>query len=255
MKDWWKDFFIPVTGEIMFGPRAAVSKIEVEQVIKRTGILKNSKILDLACGIGRHSIEFAKKTYEVTGLDFSKSYLLTAKELAADAKLKIKFVKGDMKKLRQYFQSEQFDLVVSLYNSFGYFKSRRDDLRMVQEVCRVLKPGGKFVLNTLNGSGVKKALEKPVSMGREPIKNLFVIDIAKFDDKKLQTRSEWTIVDARRKNAKIHRMKFQQNVYTHQQLRALLKEAGFKVESTWGMLQGGEFDRDESWHQTLIAKR
>lgn len=255
MKEWWQGFFIPVTGEIMFTPRAALSKVEVKQVIRQTRLPKRAQVLDLACGVGRHSIEFAKQGYQVVGLDFSKSYLAEAKKSATKAQLKINFVKGDMKDLKPHFPHENFDLVVSLFNSFGYFKSRKDDLKMVCEVYRVLRPGGKLVINTLNGHGVRKVLEKPVSIGREPIKNVFMIDAARFDDKKAQTQSEWTIVDARKSKTKIHRMKFRQNVYTHLQLKALLRKAGFKIETTWGMLQGGEFDPSKTWHQTVVARK
>ncbi len=228
MTEWWRNFFIPVTGEIMFSPRAEQSKIEVDEVIRQAKTAKNSQILDLACGIGRHSITFAKKGFDVIGLDFSKHYLGTARQSAAKAKVKVNFVRGDMKNLRPHFDAESFDLVVSLYNSFGYFKSRKDDLRMLKEVYQVLRPGGKFVINTLNGRGVKTALEKPVSVGREPIKNVFMIDAARFDQKNRQTQSQWTIVDARKSKTKIHRMSFQQNVYTHQELKNSLREAGFK---------------------------
>ncbi len=255
MKEWWKDFFGPLAGEIMFTPKAKVSKNEVEQVIKRTKTPKRARVLDLACGIGRHSIEFAKKGFEVTGLDYSKPYIASAKRSASQEKVKVQFVKGDMKNLRPHFASENFDLVVSLYNSFGYFKSRKDDFRMLQEVHRVLKPGGKFVLNTLNGEGVKKRLKNPISMGREPIKKVFMIDSAKFDEKKAQTQAEWTIVDARKSKAKIHRLKFHQNVYTNPQLKALLRKAGFTIETTWGLLHGEAFDRKKSWHQTIVARK
>ena len=129
MKEWWQDFFIHVEGEIMFTPRAALSKIEVEQVVKQTKLPKQAHVLDLACGVGRHSIEFAKQGFEVVGLDFSKPYLVEATKSALKTKTKIKFVNGDMKNLRPHFNVDSFDLVVSLYNSFGYFKSRSDDLR------------------------------------------------------------------------------------------------------------------------------
>lgn len=255
MKEWWRDFFVPVIGEIMFQPRAEQSQLEVDEILRNTKLQKQAKVLDLACGVGRHSVLFAKLGFDVVGLDFSKNYLAEAKKSAIKTKSKVKFVRGDMKNLGPHFDSESFDLVVSLYNSFGYFKTRNEDLRMLKEAYRVLKPGGKFVINTLNGNGVKAALAKPVPVGREPIKNVFMIDAAKFDLKKGQTQSQWTVVDARKSKTKIHRMSFQQNVYSHQELKSALRKVGFKIETTWGKLQGGSFDQLKTWHQTIVARK
>lgn len=255
MKEWWQNFFIPVTGEIMFSPRAKQSQKEVDQILEQVNLKRPAKILDLACGVGRHSVPFAKRKFEVIGLDFSKNFLAEAKKSSRKEKVSVDFRHGDMKNLKPHFDSNEFDLVVSLYNSFGYFKNRSDDMKMLKEVLRVLKPGGHLVLNTLNGDGVRAALKKPVSMGREPIKNVFMIDAAKFDDAKKKTISEWTIVDARKGKAKIHRMSFQQNVYSYSELKALLQKAGFKIEKTWGLLQGGPFSAKNSWHQTIVARK
>lgn len=84
----------------MFAPKAGISKYEVEQVIQQTQLPVHARVLDLACGVGRHSIEFARRGFEVIGLDFSKPYLAEAKKSASKAKGKIKFVHGDMKDLR-----------------------------------------------------------------------------------------------------------------------------------------------------------
>jgi hypothetical protein len=62
-------------------------------------------------------------------------------------------------------------------------------------------------------------------------------------------------VDARKGKAKIHRMSFQQNVYSYSELKALLQKAGFKIEKTWGLLQGGPFSAKNSWHQTIVARK
>ncbi len=252
MKEWWRDFFIPVIGEIMFSSKENQSKAEVEQVLKQVN-LKSGKVLDLACGVGRHSIPFAKMKFEVTGLDFSKNYLAEARKSSRKEKVDVDFRHGNMKNLKPHFEKNEFDLVVSLYNSFGYFKTRGDDLKMLKEVFRVLKPGGRLVINTLNGDGVKVALKKSISVGREPIKNVFMIDAAKFDEAKRKTISEWTVIDARKRTAKIHRMSFQQNVYTFNEMKTLLIKAGFKIEKTWGPLHGGLFNAKKSWHQTIVA--
>src|SRR5262249_22826315 len=153
---------------------------------------------------------FAGRGFAVTGLDYSKPYLRIARQAAKAAGLPIPFVQGDMRDLKPHFAANSFDLVVSMYNSFGYFDRRADDLRMLREVNRVLRPGGWFVVNTLNKAGVIKRLSKPISTGREPVPNVFVIDAARYDRKAAQTVCRWTIADTRGPKPAISRLSFTQ---------------------------------------------
>lgn len=256
MKNWWKNFFKPITGEVMFKPRhGKQSQLEVNEVLKHINNPKHIKILDLCCGEGRHSVLFAKKNHEVIGLDYSNNFLKEARLIASKNKLPVKFVKGDMKKTSSYFSKDTFDLVVSLYNSFGYFDKRSDDLKTLKEVNKVIKSKGYFVINTLNGNAVQSKLEKPISMGYEISKNLFMIDKAHLDTKKMRTHSNLTIIDARKKKSSIFRGTFGQNVYSHKELTKMLKQSGFKIVKTWGILQGSPFDEKKSWHQTILAQK
>ena len=253
--EWWRTFFTPVVGEIMFVPKGAVTDVEVAQVIKQSKARNSGAVLDLACGVGRHSLSFAQRGFSVTGLDYSEPYLRDARKAAKKKGLDIRFVHGDMCKLTSHFEPNEFGLVVSLYNSFGYFGNRSDDRRMLRAVHRVLKPGGAFVLNTLNQGGVARRLKSPVSRGSEPFPNVFMIDAARYDVHKKQTICEWTIVDARSAKAKVHRHPFRQNVYSHAELKRMLRDIGFKIEKTWGMLPGGRFDPARTWHQTIVARK
>jgi SAM-dependent methyltransferase len=239
----------------MFAPRAARSEAEVAQVIRQSRARAPLDVLDLACGVGRHSLIFAAQGFNVTGIDFSKPYLRDARKAARKARQSIRFVHGDIRHLRRHFAAGGFDLVVSMYNSFGYFRHRRDDLRVIEEVHRTLAPGGALVINTLNGEGVARRLEKPISIGHEPLPDVFMIDAARYDVGKKETNARWTIVDTRRARAKVIRHSFRQNVYSHAALKRLLRAAGFEIERTWGLLEGGRFDRRTSWSQTIVARK
>ncbi len=259
-KTWWKTFFKPLTAEVMFKPRLGKQTArEVEKVLSEMPSVKKLKILDLCCGEGRHSLLFGKKHHTI-GLDYSKNFLNVAKSKIGNSKLlnsNLKFIHGDMKLTSKYFQKNNFDLVTSMYNSFGYFDKRSDDFKVLTEACKVLKPGGHFVVNTLNGSGVDVHLgdQKPTGIGSEVEKNLFILDNAYFDKKEKRTYSDWKIVDARKPKTQIFRGHFIQNVYTHAELKALLKKAGFKIIKTWGALHGTDFDEKTSWHQTILAQK
>lgn len=239
----------------MFLPKGRQSDAEFRQVIRKTKAKAPMAVLDLACGVGRHALIFAKHGFKVTGLDYSEPYLQQARVAARKAGAEIRFIHGDMKDLRPYFAANEFGLVVSLFNSFGYFGSRRDDFKMLKAVHRVLRPGDAFVINTLNGAGVAKRLKTPISWGHEPLPNVFMIDAARYDVRRRQTVANWTIIDTRRPKARVSRQDFRQNVYSHAELKRLLIAAGFRIETTWGMLLGGPFNSGKSWHQTIVARK
>ena len=160
-----------------------------------------------------------------------------------------------MRDLKPHFAANTFDLAVCLFTSFGYFARRSDDLKTLRAVYRVLRPGGAFVVNTVNGAGVVKRLRSPISLGSEPLPNVFVIDQARYDARTRQTLTTWTIIDARRSRSRVIRKTFRVNVYSHAELKGLLTRAGFKIETAWGMLPGGRFDPRKTWHQTILARK
>lgn len=104
------------------------------------------RVLDLGCGRGRHAIALSALGYEVTGLDLSDRALKLARARAAAEGCDIRFVKGDMREALP----ERFDMVVSLFTSFGYFERPEDDLLVLDAVASMVAPGGWFVMDFLN---------------------------------------------------------------------------------------------------------
>jgi len=255
-KDWWKTFFAPLAGQVMFEPRDRRSPFEVDVVLRRSRTKRGARVLDVACGTGRHTAIFAAKGHEVVGLDYSAPYLAGARARLKKARLdgRARFVRGDMRHASRHVGRNGFDLAVSLYNSFGYFDRRSDDRRTLREVYRALKPGGAFVINTLHEGGVRHRLKTPAMLGHEPLKNVFMLDHARYDRKRRRTDCVWTIVDARKPRVRIARQRFGQNVYSHAEFKAMLRAAGFRIERVWGMLEGKPFNR-KTWHQTIVARK
>lgn len=110
---------------------------------------KSLKILDIGCGTGRHSIELAKRGYNVTGVDLSESQLKRAREKAAEAGVSPDFRRHDARALP--FESE-FGLAIMLCEG-GFPLMETDELNfeILKSAVRALKPGGKFIFTTLNG--------------------------------------------------------------------------------------------------------
>ena len=115
------------------------------------GGLKVKRALDLACGAGRHS-RLLRERWSTTGLDLSLPLLTRAREADPDGF----YVRGDMRALP--FVDQGFDLVVNLFTSFGYFDNDAQHLRVLAEVARVTRRGGKFVLDFLNPDYVRSTL-------------------------------------------------------------------------------------------------
>lgn len=254
-KNWWRDFFEPIMGEVMFAPKAGASEPEVRQIIKRLKAKPPLAVLDLACGIGRHSAAFAAYGYDVTGLDYSEPFLRDARRKARAARRTIRFVRGDMRNLKPHCAANILTSPSVSIRASATSTRRSDDLKTLRAVYRVLRPGGAFVINTVNGAGVLKRLRSPISLGVEPLANVFVIDQARYDRRNRQTISTWTVIDARHSRSRVIRKMVRVNVYTHAELKALLTRAGFKIEAAWGMLPGGRFDPRKSWHQTILARK
>ena len=109
------------------------------------------RVLDLACGPGRHTAALARRGARVVGLDLSRVLLLAAREAGAD-----RLVRADMRSLP--FRDAAFDAVLNLFTSFGYFTEDVEHETVLREVARALRPGGRFVLDFLNAPGVRAGL-------------------------------------------------------------------------------------------------
>ncbi len=151
--DWWRRIFnsmyLKTDADVV--DDKLITKNEVELFTSILNMPKESAILDLACGQGRHSIELAQRGYtNVTGLDRSHYLIRKAKSAVQQEGLKLTFKEGDARKLP--FLADTFDVVMILGNSFGYFESNEDDAMILKEVFRVMKPGGTFLIDVADGS-------------------------------------------------------------------------------------------------------
>ena len=137
------------------------TKSEIDTVEKIVGSLKNKKVLDLCCGMGRHTLEMAARGAEVDGIDHSKSWIQKAREKAGGEK--VKFHKGDARHLRiNRLNGSSYDCVTILGNSLGYFKDD-ENLKIIKGAKRLLKPGGKIIVQLPNKEHALNTLSPKLS--------------------------------------------------------------------------------------------
>ncbi len=137
--------------------------------------LNGARVLDLACGSGRHAAHLAANGAKVVGFDLSMPLLSRAKHRDFPTK---NLVRGDMRLLP--FRDASFDLVLNLFTSFGYFADDRQHLSVVAGAARTLVPKGRFILDYLNADLIRTALvpleERNVGTRRVVIKRRLIED-------------------------------------------------------------------------------
>lgn len=145
--DWWQTYFDDDFLELYRPhlPRRRTRR-EVAGVQEMLGLPVGSKILDLACGWGRHTLPLTEAGYRVCGLDRSEFLLSRARDRAGSP-VEAPFICGDM---RQLPLRPDFDAVLSLFSSLGYFLDDAEDLRVLTAVRTALVPGGLFLLDTMH---------------------------------------------------------------------------------------------------------
>ncbi|MEO0158177.1 MAG: methyltransferase domain-containing protein, partial [candidate division WOR-3 bacterium] len=159
--DWWakifNGFYLKTDADIALNQE--LTKREVDLIVKMLELEPSERILDLCCGNGRHSIELARRGFRnVEGLDLSEYLIRLAQRTAQGQGLRAFFRIGDAR--RTPYPNDAFDAVLLLGNSFGYFTSRSDDIKVLREIHRVLRPYGRLLMDVADGDSVRRTLER-----------------------------------------------------------------------------------------------
>ncbi len=212
---------------------------EVEKIEELLEIEPPQKILDLCCGIGRHSIPFAKKGYEVTGVDITEKYLQEARSKAKNNNLEIEFIQDDM---RKYQEKEEFDIVVNLCTSFGYFEDREDDKKVLKKIYNSLKPGGRLLIE-IAGKEIIASKFKGRDWEEKEINGEKAI---KIEERKV--KKDWSWLEDRwivvRENGEKKEFDVSHRIYSAFELKQLMKKVGFTEINVYGNKKGDPYDQN-----------
>jgi len=155
--EWWRHLFnalyLKTDGDVVENREATVA--EIDDVLAVSGLLPDSRVLDLCCGQGRHSMELARRGYtRVEGVDRSSYLVRLARRRARQESLGLRFREGDARRYRD--RREAHDVVLLLGNSFGYFDQRSDDRAVLETVLHALREGGTLVLELTDGAWMRE---------------------------------------------------------------------------------------------------
>jgi len=205
---------------------------EVEQIISLVNLEPESSVLDLCCGTGRHSLEFARKGHYVTGVDRTRLYLEKAENRAKEEKLNIEFIQEDM---RTYSDPDTFNLAVMMFTSFGYFTEPEENKQVLRNVHRSLQTNGFFIIEVMGKEVLARIFQD--RCWRE-IDGTFLLEERKMSKDWRFINNRWIMF----KEGKIEEFEFNLRIYSAMELSALLRECGFCSVGIYGNLQGGPYD-------------
>lgn len=241
--DWWRRIFnsIYLKTDADVVDDQLITKKEIDLFTDILKLTYEDKILDLCCGQGRHSLELARRGfYNVEGLDRSHYLIQKAKAQAKKENLNVKFREGDARKLP--YSPDTFDVVMILGNSFGYFDTMQDDLRVLREVFRVLKPRGRILIDVADGEYLRENFQ---TRSWEWIdKKHFVCRerSLSIDKQRLISRE---VINHVEKGVIVDQF-YAERLYTREMLTDLLKTVGFT-----NIIFHGEFSPESQRNQDL----
>ena len=144
-KEWFKDWFnSPFYHQLYFERDEKEAEAFIGKLVKHLQLKPGSRLVDVACGRGRHSKILASLGFDVTGIDIAPASIEYAKQFETD---NLQFYVHDM---RLPFWGNYFDNAFNFFTSFGYFRTRREHDAAMRTVAQSLKPGGLFVIDYLN---------------------------------------------------------------------------------------------------------
>lgn len=207
--------------------RLALAAADVAAILAAARARPGSRVLDLGCGPGAHAIEFARLGHRVTGVDTSPRLLDRARVAARTAAVDMEWIQADMRDLRR---PSGFDLICSLYASFGYFDDA-GNRRVLENVLASLAPGGVFVLDIMGRETVARHWHQS---RWHDVDGVLYLERCKSARDWSSLVSEWIVIrDGARAEFRV-----EQRLYSGTELRAVLLSVGFQDATLAGSLDG-----------------
>jgi cyclopropane fatty-acyl-phospholipid synthase-like methyltransferase len=237
--------FWKATRPLLFSEaRKANAAKEAKQIIALLKLRPGAKVLDLCCGIGRHSLELARRGFEVTGVDRNREYLKEAGKQARDEGLRLELVRSDM---REFCRPGCFDAAINMYTSFGYFQDSRDDQRVARNLARSLLPKGALLIETM-GREVLARIFRPRDWYEQA--GYLVLEERKVPKDWSRIQSRWILIKGTRRQE----FTFSLRLYSACGIRDLLQGAGFRRVEAYGGLAGAAYDR-QAGRLVVVARK
>ncbi len=242
-KQWFETWFNTHYYHILYQNRNdKEAQAFIDNLLAYLSPSKNAKILDLACGKGRHARFIAEKGFDVTGID------LATDSIAAAKKHEHKHLHFQVHDMRETFAENEFDYVFNFFTSFGYFANKNDNFIAIESIAKALRPNGFLVIDFMN---VRKVMN---SLVRQEQKTLDGIDfhLQRHIDSGFIVK-EIKVEDSA--NEKILHFEERVQALTLTHFKRFFKKHNLKLLKKWGDYRLGRFFVNDSNRLIMLAQK
>jgi SAM-dependent methyltransferase len=243
--DWYRSAFANAV-DMAWADRTG-SEIDRALNMLRPG--RGERVLDLACGSGRHSHELARRGFDVVGADISPELLEIARRDAAEQDLDVEFIEVDLRELE--FDAD-FNIVLSLNDgAIGYFETDEENLRSFEVISRALRPGGQHLMQLPNILYARAHLPQ-----KSWISGDSMVELIEHRWNRSNSYTEGAMVPLRFGEVleELRPIRFRQRLYAVDELRQIISSLGMSVETVFHG-NGRPREPKDSQFEVFVASR
>jgi cyclopropane fatty-acyl-phospholipid synthase-like methyltransferase len=244
--EWWQDVFgsfRPVFDSIS----VRQSNSQARYLIEKLRLKPGQRFLDCPCGIGRIALPLAKRGIKVTGVDITPSYLDELSAVARRRSLKLDLLCDDMRRIK--FRN-RFDAAANLQTSIGYFAKDADDKLILRRMFDALKPGGRFMLQTVNRDWI---LAHWQGNDWAEFGDMTLLQRRRFDHRTSKMHALWRFIN----HGEARSYDITLRLYSYHELARMLEAVGFVNVEGFGSMKDEPINRDtrDMWVVSVKPKR
>ncbi len=243
-KAWFEDWFNSPYYHLLYKNRNDdEAQAFIERLISNLNPRTNARILDVACGKGRHSKVLADLGFDVTGIDLSEASIEDASKEGHD---NLQFFQHDM---RLPFRINYYDYAFNFFTSFGYFKTQREHNNALRSITQSLKKDGIIVIDFLNRKYISDRLEASATVESEEVTFL----ISKWQDE----NHFYKRIEVKENNEETVQLLYTERVakFGLDDFKEMLSIQNAEVVSVFGDYNLGEYDEQNSPRLIMVGKK
>jgi SAM-dependent methyltransferase len=212
--------------------RALHEAIVLSQLLEEQGVRPNSKLLDVACGIGRHAVLMAQRGYQVSGLDISLLYVEKAQEYASSQGVDVDFQCGDVLQVASHLgDAAPFDAIVNMFTSHSYY-GWDGDLTTFRQLRELASDNAVLVILTSNRDAIVRKFT-PEAMDKAG--DVRILQLRYLDLETSTMHNEWEFFEGQNESLKLSlSIHMEHRLYSLHDMKRLLEEAGWTYVKAMG---------------------